>query len=471
MLMVVLISFILLAQKAMTKDLLIEPAGIGGDKSIYIVKTSLKFIVACSYSDDDVRDEHSLQWLNEASLPIEPSISILTQAKRKNNRIKRSLIFVKIQKHDAGEYKCRAELSSGDFITKSIHIIVLSNIEWNTPFNKVGGVLGDSLTIDCGARGDPLPIIEITNEIGQEVDSVLYKETNSEVTIQQLTKRHQAVKFRCVAVQTINVNNEFNTTTADVHEIEIDVWYPPEFEYKEVERYAIPNKNITLLCVVTDSNPPAEKFSFYKSNEIIYNHERYEVTTLVDSQTALLRIDSVEEDDYGRYKCVANNGKLRTEQIIILKKTAPPKQPRVEVVDVTNSSVMLRITETREEGDLPVLSYSILYIPANIIGDDTQKIVEQRERRANERRSVIRQRNELDLYDLRGLETHVNYEILIYPKSEAGQGDPTLINVMTGTGEVSMSARSIVHLRMNDLLNFYLCLYISGCIFMLRFHL
>ncbi|KAI1732096.1 neuronal immunoglobulin domain-containing protein rig-3 [Ditylenchus destructor] len=419
MLVVVLISLILLAQKAMTNDLLIEPVGIGGDKSIYIVKTGLKFIVACACSDYDVQDEHSLQWLNEASLPIEPSISILTQAKRNNNRIKRSLIFVKIQKHDAGEYKCRAELSGGDFTTKSIHIIVLSNIDWNTPFNKVGGVLGDSLTIDCGARGDPSPIIEITNEVGQEVNSVLYKETNSEVTIQKLTKRHQGVKFRCVAVQTINVNNEFNTTTADVHEIEINI-----------------HQNLNTK-----------------------------------SQTALLRIDSVEEDDYGRYKCVANNGKLRTEQIIILKKTAPPKQPRVEVVDVTNSSVMLRITETREEGDLPVLSYSILYTPSDIIHDDTEKNVEQRERRANERRSVIRQRNELDLYDLRGLETHVNYEILIYPKSEAGQGDPTLINVMTGTGEVSMSGRSIVHLRMNDLLNFYLFLYISGRILMLSFHL
>uniref|UniRef100_A0A915E4N9 Innexin n=1 Tax=Ditylenchus dipsaci TaxID=166011 RepID=A0A915E4N9_9BILA len=189
--------------------------GVGADRSVYIVKAGYKFIVACEYNGDEVADEHSVQWINEASVPIEPSISILTQARQINGRIKRSLIFVKIQKHDAGEYKCRAELRNGEFVTRSIHVIVLSS---------------------------------------------LFKITNSEVTIEQLTKEHQGLKLRCLAVQTINVNNEFNTTTTDVHEL-----------------------------------------------------------------------------------------------------VEPPKQPTVSVEQVSNSSIIFRIVENREDGDLPVLSYSIIY--------------------------------------------------------------------------------------------------------------
>uniref|UniRef100_A0A915E3Y4 Ig-like domain-containing protein n=1 Tax=Ditylenchus dipsaci TaxID=166011 RepID=A0A915E3Y4_9BILA len=378
-----------------TTQLSLDPLGVGADRSVYIVKAGYKFIVACEYNGDEVADEHSVQWINEASVPIEPSISILTQARQINGRIKRSLIFVKIQKHDAGEYKCRAELRNGEFVTRSIHVIVLSNIDWNTPSNQVGGVLGDSLTIDCGLKVSQPLLLRSRTRLSFQI-------TNSEVTIEQLTKEHQGLKLRCLAVQTINVNNEFNTTTTDVHELVVDVWYKPEFEYTEVERYAIAHKNVSLLCL---------------DKEILYNHERYEVIPNVESQASVLKIDYIEERDFGRYKCVVSNGKMKAEQIIILKKTKPPKQPTVSVEQVSNSSIIFRIVENREDGDLPVLSYSIIYTLNKKRALDSP----------TERRSVIRQRNEANLYEIYGLEPFQEYEFLVYPKSEAGQGDPVLV--------------------------------------------
>jgi hypothetical protein len=54
---------------------------VGGDKSVYIVKAGFKFIVACEYEGNEVSDEHSLQWINEASVPIEPSIRYINNIK------------------------------------------------------------------------------------------------------------------------------------------------------------------------------------------------------------------------------------------------------------------------------------------------------------------------------------------------------------------------------------------------------
>ena len=41
------------------------------------------------------------------------------------------------------------------------------NIEWKEPRDVVGAMVGESLTINCGAKGNPQPEIEMTNEDGE----------------------------------------------------------------------------------------------------------------------------------------------------------------------------------------------------------------------------------------------------------------------------------------------------------------
>lgn len=44
---------------------------------------------------------------------------------------------------------------------------ILASIEWNEKEHVAGAMLGESLTIDCGASGEPQPEIEITDADGE----------------------------------------------------------------------------------------------------------------------------------------------------------------------------------------------------------------------------------------------------------------------------------------------------------------
>lgn len=54
-------------------------------------------------------------------------------------------------------------------------MIIAGNVDWNTPKDVVGGVIGEELIIDCGAKGDPEPLIEIADENGQAVDGMFIR--------------------------------------------------------------------------------------------------------------------------------------------------------------------------------------------------------------------------------------------------------------------------------------------------------
>lgn len=46
----------------------------------------------------------------------------------------------------------------------------------------------------------------------------------------------------------------------------------------KIETYTSTGKNVSLNCFVRQSNPKVERFNFYKGNQIIFNHERYDVS-------------------------------------------------------------------------------------------------------------------------------------------------------------------------------------------------
>jgi len=163
------------------------------------------------------------------------------------------------------------------------------------------------------------------------------------------------------------------------------------------------------------------------------------VTQELDRQMAVLRIDFVEEEDFGRYRCEVYNGKLRASQTVLLKRTRPPRQPKVLISRITNTSVTWRVSEERENGELPILSYSIVYGPSrSTVGKQAQKnaprsiapVNATTTPRPSEEVHILRQRNTDGLYHIPGLKPRVEYEFLFRAKSEAGMGDPTMVTTV-----------------------------------------
>lgn len=84
---------------------------------------------------------------------------------------------------------------------------------------------------------------------------------------------------------------EYDTTTVDKHEITIDVWYHPEFEKDEINKFALLGRPAYLSCNVTSSNPRVIHFAFSKDNaEINDEDEEYEIIQNLDNQSAVLKV-------------------------------------------------------------------------------------------------------------------------------------------------------------------------------------
>ena len=52
-----------------------------------------------------------------------------------------------------------------------VSALILGNLAWNWPEDTISGKLGEPITIDCGARGDPDPAdFVITDQHGEPLD-------------------------------------------------------------------------------------------------------------------------------------------------------------------------------------------------------------------------------------------------------------------------------------------------------------
>uniref|UniRef100_A0A914Z3L8 Ig-like domain-containing protein n=1 Tax=Panagrolaimus superbus TaxID=310955 RepID=A0A914Z3L8_9BILA len=398
-----------------------------------------------------MEDVHQLQWLNEDGKFIDssssPNLFTIALHERGTHHKKRSLVFSKINSRDSGIYTCIAHVNN-EKIQRTIHVHVVGNIEWNEPRDVVGAMVGESLTIDCGAKGNPQPEIEMTNEEGELLDDLKgkYVVVNNEVTIDALTKEYQNAKIRCLALQLIP---EYATTSVEKHEISIDVWYTPEFANEEVNNHAILGRKATLYCNVSSSNPPVSHFHFFKNNdEIDPDDDEYDVIEDFENQSAMLKVLTVDEDDLGIYRCEVNNGKSKAHQMINLQVANPPNQVRASLERPRKHSITWRLVEDRnhDDGELPVVSYTIEYIRSKLLDSvdssesDEDTIHNEKLRHAEEHiwkshgSHVVRTKVPDNLYEISGLVQDAEYVFRFTAQNEAGSGDPLQLTARTHSG-------------------------------------
>ncbi|KAE9554432.1 hypothetical protein FO519_002360 [Halicephalobus sp. NKZ332] len=384
------------------EKLQIHPVGLEGDK--YVVKADRAFRIACVYNDDDMDNVHQLQWENEDGKTIDSSSSsnLFTIAlhERETHHKKRSLVFSKIDSRDSGSYTCVAHVA-GQTLRRTVHVHVVGNIEWKEPRDVVGAMTGESLTINCGAKGNPQPEIEMTNEDGELLNEQEYVVAENEVTIESLTKNYQNAKIRCLALQLIP---EYATTSVEKHEISIDVWFRPEFDADEINRHAILGRSANLYCNISASNPPVMHFNFLKDNvKIDDDDERYEIVEDVDNQ------------------CEVNNGKAKAHQLINLHMANPPNQVKA------------------------IISYKIEYVRSRLLDDIDSSEEEEENNGELERQEehiwkahgshVIRTRSFNNLYEIHGLVQDAEYVFRFTAMNEAGAGDSIEITARTQSGK------------------------------------
>jgi len=428
------------------------------DSSPYVVKDGNHFFIECiaeGLTDSAPQNLIWYKWHNkDYKMPINSlgdRINTAFRVDSENNQFYRTLSFIPIQFHDDGVYVCQANLDSGRHIAKDVTIKVVGDPVWRTKNSVVGGMLHDSLVIDCGADGMPnSSYISIMDDHGHALnESTGFVVVGNEVNIKSLSRKiHQGKKIVCLATILVEVKDKLNSTQMIIstsrNELTIDVWFHPKFLNPEVKRYAVEGHNSVLSCTVIESNPPLStifnQINIMRGTESIIDDTRHTILRS-GSNTLQLRINDVKDGDFGRYTCKASNGKAQSEASIILEKARKPKQPSVSLYASTNNSITWRIVNELGEEELPILGYSLQYIEPKLIKDINGSSEEIDDK--VHLLSFIRVAS--NLYEVKDLKPYIQYEFEFSSKSEIGEGDPITFKTATGMSDIVDTNKSSTH--------------------------
>uniref|UniRef100_A0A0R3S343 Ig-like domain-containing protein n=1 Tax=Elaeophora elaphi TaxID=1147741 RepID=A0A0R3S343_9BILA len=414
----------------------LEPPPLNNSR--YVIRVDRKFRISCICQQTSVNCLH-LTWRNEFGRKIdgESSNSLFTVELREHESMYRklSLVFTQIAKRDTGFYRCVARSSRRMSADWKVELIVVDEIRWKESNDVVGGMFGESLTIDCGSIGNPQPETHITNHNGFPLNETLFVIAGSEVTVNKLTNEYQDTIIKCLSVQEFE---KYDATVVEQHEIRLDVIFrlkriilaSPEFSKPFVERFIVLDHLAQICCNVTRSNPPATHFRYLKGSTEIGNDSNHIISTDALNQSSCLMIFSPTEYDLGEYQCEVSNGKSKSLQTIAVKEASPPGEVHVSLQDIGMTYVVWKIEEGFGE-QLPIQRYIIEYIKKSILE-------QSRDQTRENNRVWFAYAVKMDvhlskdgLYEVGGLRQGTTYIFRFTAENEAGIGDAVTLAVKT----------------------------------------
>ncbi|VDN05874.1 unnamed protein product [Thelazia callipaeda] len=445
------------AEVRSSNSLRLEPAPLNSSR--YLVRKGQKFRISCICQEKSINCQY-LTWRNEFGRKIdgESSNSLFTvELKEHGSGYKKlSLVFTQIAERDTGFYKCVAENSQMITGEWEIELIVLDKVRWKESNDVVGGMLGESLTIDCGATGNPPPETHITNHDGLPLSETLFIFAGTEVTIKKLTKEYQDIAIKCLAVQEFA---QYDVTVVEQHEIRLDIWSSPEFNTSLVERFVILDQlSAAICCNVTRSNPPAKYFRYLKNGEELRNSSKHVISISTSNQSACLTILSTTEYDLGEYRCEVSNGKSKARQTIVVREATPPSEVRVSLQNVGMTYAVWKIEKALDE-QLPIQRYIIEYIKKSILDQGHDRNNEDNRIWFTHAIKMDVHLNEDGLYEIGGLHQGTTYIFRFTAENEAGTGETVTVTMKTTSkirpSKLSSSGSSIFQIFTTIILCFH----------------
>jgi len=228
---------------------------------------------------------------------------------------------------------------------------------------------GDALSIDCRPGGTPSPNVE-----WERLDDVLpyyggkyYKHNKLEIPM--LTKKDSG-HLVCRADNGVG-------EPAESHIILV-VQHAPVVSFDKDELFKAVGNKVELECHVEAS--PSAEVSWFKDDVAIEESPMAKITTVEDKETqkfvSTISFKEVNEEDFGKYRCMAQNFLGKSEEIISLTRKTPPvitKQSDIEVLyssDPGRNELPIVIECGAEGSPTPEYRWTKDNIPLNIDAND-----------------------------------------------------------------------------------------------------
>ncbi|XP_060552023.1 hemicentin-1-like isoform X2 [Ruditapes philippinarum] len=242
------------------------------------------------------------------------------------------LTIYSAQVGDTALYTCRAVNEAGESdISYQVDVQVPPTIDGDEVDNNPHVVLGNSIVLNCPAKGVPTPNI-IWMKGGQPIDL----STNSHLTVEadgqrlviERSKLTDSDVFTCIAA------NQAGSLEQDY---DLDVWVPPAIDSSDLNLNPKVNKGHSSVLFCPVEGNPVPDILWLKDGDPIQLDDRVQIV----QDGIELRILNSKESDTGRYTCVARNPAGQQSLSYDLEIHVPPS------IDESNVVYFRKVVENR----------------------------------------------------------------------------------------------------------------------------
>ncbi|XP_076375756.1 opioid-binding protein/cell adhesion molecule homolog [Megalopta genalis] len=210
------------------------------------------------------------------------------------------------------------------------------------PAKTVTANAGETITLGCDTSMQPAPEIKWYHK-----SKKIHAESPSNRLVIRNVSKHDNGVYHCLA--------EDGSKHPPVGIITVVINYAPEIEDKKESVHTGLGVESELMCVIHAH--PSPRVHWYKDQkEVQAQAGKIEMRT--DKNRHILKILHTEEQDLGKYKCVAVNNLGKTEKIFTL--TGAPSQAAVFGTEVTRTDRGL-ILKWRLQSYSPITEYKLEY--------------------------------------------------------------------------------------------------------------
>nr|KAI8746180.1 protein amalgam-like [Biomphalaria glabrata] len=210
-----------------------------------------------------------------------------------------------VQLTDEGIYRCKVQVQSQNYVKmeRELRVVMKPQISDLDTSNDMTKNADDPAKLECFATGIPKPLIKWTRMAGELLPNGGKEFQGNVLTIDRIQSSHGGV-YNCFAE---------NSAGTDFRQIRITVNFRPEvYTGSPIVKQAV-GYNKALVCNIKGYPAPApEQIAWSKEGRPVFSTSRTEIRNIPGASnriTSILVIRDIQQSDFGRYQCSAENEK------------------------------------------------------------------------------------------------------------------------------------------------------------------
>ncbi|XP_060679479.1 neural cell adhesion molecule 1-like [Hemiscyllium ocellatum] len=305
-------------------------------------------VVICKVQGSEAE---SFQWYNPDGVPIEePGDGHFTVT---STEYSSKLQIRDAQQTDSGEYRCEAEVDSGNVEQAAVVITVIapvsvSNVDPVRNFDE-----GTDGVLSCTVTGIPEPTLTWTREsqdVLQTAPGHYEKLRNGSLVIRNITMSDAGI-YQCVGTILERKEKESRNTTVIVN------YSPKLLQVSPEEVSTWPGRSVTISCSV-HSVPPVT-ITWIHNGQGLPSISRTVSGRDPSSVSSTLEVKVHEPTDWGEYRCLAENRLGQVNGSTWVRPGDFPSIPQDVHVEPNSTSLRVSMARPLSDGHLTLLGYTV----------------------------------------------------------------------------------------------------------------